>query len=431
MEQLGSAIYSRKAPVEEAFRDLARLEGILGVRWLDERLRQFEARREEWRKRPYTMWSKPEPHPLVPGLWDLREWRRRGHSQKHRRLPGELLLVAEHARYISMVFRSLRKSVQGHVADYLGRRLRNGNVGPILFEVRMSASMLLHGHQTEWLSPIKEDFHDIEIRAEPGGVAVECKCQGLGAGRKVPVAVFRRLAGEVDRIDERATFEYGIVIEPYNRLEPSDVPALVEFLDGLFRENREARQELCLKGGTHFVTVRKLCPKGMRVPAARAKQILAETTPQGPGGLHLAVKSEAHLLDDGPVEREANPGFLLCQSRERDHVVGDLMELAKHAADRLPTDKPGIVVVHLSEHVDWASLKEGPDPPAIDYAVTKTFSSESKRHVSLISFSSEDRDHPFGPRYTGSLPSYTYENPQARFPLPLSFLLKATPLHRR
>ena len=64
-----------------------------------------------------------------------------------------------------------------------------------------------------------------------------------------------------------------------------------------------------------------------------------------------------------------------------------LRKLAKHAADRLPTDKAGIAVIHRSEHIDWSSLKEGPDPPAIDYAVTKTFNSASRRHVSLISFS--------------------------------------------
>lgn len=81
----------------------------------------------------------------------------------------------------------------------------------------------------------------------------------------------------------------------------------------------------------------------------------------------------------------------------------------------------------LSEHVDWSSLKECPDPPAIDYAVTKTFNSESRRHVSLISFSCEDRDHLFGPRYTGSLPSYTYENPHTSFPLPKGFLRRTEP----
>jgi len=64
----GTPIYSREAPVEEAFRDLSRLKEILGISWLEQRLRQFEARRQEWKKRPYTIWAKPEPHPLVPGL---------------------------------------------------------------------------------------------------------------------------------------------------------------------------------------------------------------------------------------------------------------------------------------------------------------------------------------------------------------------------
>ena len=56
--------------------------GRQGLRWLDDRLRQFEARRKEWRKRPYTICPKPELHPLIPGLWDLRERRRKGHSSR-------------------------------------------------------------------------------------------------------------------------------------------------------------------------------------------------------------------------------------------------------------------------------------------------------------------------------------------------------------
>ncbi len=186
-------------------------------------------------------------------------------------------------------------------------------------------------------------------------------------------------------------------------------------------------QEFRVGGRTHSITARRVCRKGERVAVSEAKHILEEMKPETPGGLHLAVKSEAHFTEEFPADRRVNPAFLLCQSRECDRVLGDLMELAKDAADRLPIDKPGIVAIHLSENVDWSSLKEGPEPPAIDYAVTKTFNSESRRHVSLISFSCEDRDHPLGHRYTGSLPSYNYENPHAVHPLPLSFHRKTEP----
>jgi hypothetical protein len=284
--------------------------------------------------------------------------------------------------------------------------------------VRISASLLLHGHSAKWLSPIIEDSHDIEIVGPSGAVAVECKCQGLGAGRKVPNELFRRLVGEVDRVDGVSKSEYGIVIEPFDRLEPSDIPKLVDFLEDVFRRSEEAARELSFKG-QYFVSARLLCPRGSRVPFAEAKRLLEETKPKGPGGLHFAVKSDAHISDSVPDTREINPGFLICESRVRDHVLTDLMELAEDAADRLPTDKPGIVAVHVSEHIDWAALG---DASALDYAVTKTFSSAKKVHVSLIVFSCEDQDYPMGPRYVGSLPYKVYASSYANHPISTDFI---------
>jgi hypothetical protein len=47
----------------------------------------------------------------------------------------------------------------------------------------------------------------------------------------------------------------------------------------------------------------------------------------------------------------------------------------------------------------------------------ETFNLDSIGHVNLISFSCEDRDRPLGPRYTGSLLSYTYGTPRTPFPM--------------
>jgi hypothetical protein len=411
-------MYPREFPVEKAFRDLTRLEELLGMAWLEKRLDRFQKRQEEWAKRPYTIWSNPERHPLVPGLWHLREWRRQGYSVRRRNLPREALFAAEHGRYIGMLMSSSSPKERGEVSRYLSRRLRDDSPGPILFEVRIAASLLLHGHSAKWLSPIMEDSHDIEIDRPDGAVAVECKCQGLGAGRKVPNELFRRLVGEVDRVDGFSEFEYGFVIEPLDRLEAADIPKLVGFLEEFFRDKREAFCDLSLKG-QYSVGARPLCPRGSRLPFTEAKRLLEEAKPKGPGGVHLALKSDAHLSESVPGTRGISPGFLICQSRVRDHVLRDLMDLAEDAADRLPTDKPGIVAVHVSEHIDWAALG---DASALDYAVTKTFSSEKKRHVSLIVFSCEDQDYPMGPRYVGSLPYKVYENRHANHPLSMAFI---------
>jgi len=251
-------MYPRELPVEQAFRGLRRLEEALGLTWIERNLKAFEARRESWARRPYTVWSNPERHPLVPGLWHLREWRRHAYSAHRRSLPRETLFVAEHGRYAGMVISSVSAQERPALREYLGRRLRADSPGPILFEVRLAASLLLHGHRARWLSPVMEDSPDIEISHGTQGVAVECKCQGLGAGRKVPNELFRRLAGEVDRIDNVGKSEYGIVIEPIDRLEPSDIQPLVAALHRVLHDDHDLMTELTLRG-RYEVTARRLC----------------------------------------------------------------------------------------------------------------------------------------------------------------------------
>lgn len=413
----------RELTLTEGIQRLLGLETILAVTEFEKRLNAFERKRERWVTRPYSVWSDPEVHPLVPGLWRFRQWKLAGFTQTPlARLDPEVLAVIEHANYIHLALLDLDVGERRQAETYLSQRLDTDDPGPILFEVRTTASLRFRGHRARWLSPFNEDSHDIDVNSGIGEVAVECKCQRLGAGRKVPTVLFRRLAGEIDRVDDVACYEYAIVIEPLERLEAADVASLVSFLKPVLRKGEETHTEIALNKGRYAVQARRLVPKGNHVRSSEAWRMFAALRPSTEGALHVAAKSTMWLSSRSSGD-PVNPGFLLCQSRQRDRILPDLMRLAEDAADRLTPDRPGIVVVHVAEHVDWRALSEG--LAAIDFAVTKTFSGDSKRHVSLVVFSSEAQDWPFGPRYAGALPAKAYQNPYSLTPIATDVVLGA------
>jgi hypothetical protein len=399
---------------QEGRRYLRELEGVLGKGWVHDQVAKYEALLNEWKEHPYRFWLSPNLHPLVLGLAEYREWR--SNPDPRAALPTSVVSLFELAFYVSRVLTE-HVSSERAAREYLKRRLCAEGAGDILFEIRIAATLGLRGHQVKWLSPEDENAPDIETMIGSVRVMVECKCQGLGAGRQISHKVFWRLVGEVDRVQESRLSEYGIVIEPLARLEESDLEQIVSRLAVLLPEvTTTAQEELIARKGTYVISVRRLCGRTERVTLSEAESLAKSMEPQSPGSPHLAVATSSSQDRGARPDTPINPRFLLCKSRKPDRVIADLMEFIAAGARRLPTDAAGIVAIHIPEYVDWHRVRQ--KSLSLDHAVTRTLRRGSKKHVSEVIFSSEAQVNPLGPRYSGQLPTFTYRNTEATIQLP-------------
>jgi len=400
---------------QEGRRYLHELEGILGKGWVHDQVARYQALLQEWKRYPYRFWLSPSLHPLLLGLTEYREWR--SDPDPRAPLPLSVKSLFEHAFYITKVL-SQHVTNERSTRQYLKRRLCAEGAGDILFEIRIAASLGLRGHQVNWLSPEDEDAPDIETMMNSVRVMVECKCQGLGAGRQISHKAFWRLVGELDRVQESRSNEYGIVIEPLARLEEGDIEQIVSRLTMLLPQvTTAAHEEFTARKGTYTLSVRRLCGREERVPLLEAERLAKSMEPQSPGSVHLAVAISSSEALGAQPDTPINPRFLLCKSRKPDRVIPDLMEFVADAAHRLPIDVAGIVALHIPEYVDWGRVRQR--SLSLDHAVTRTLRRGNKSHVSQVIFSSEAQVNPLGPRYSGLLPTFTYRNGGATTQLPL------------
>lgn len=388
--------------------------------WVTARVQEFEERRLSWQQRPYKVLTSPEPNPLVPGIADYCRWAKAHRSDVVKELPASILPAATYAYYLQDL-RSFWDSAAGEGRKRLVARLKGKQetIG-LLFEIRTAWHYQALGYEMIPAFITEDSPNEILVSDSGWTVEVQCKAKSLGFGRKVPHQTFNALLGHLEkRIGNLSSVPpYAIIIRPVDRLQEKDLDALASTIATL-RQQRWQGTQWMLKN-RYRVTLKQLGPIGHKRPVDQAMALARPYVASRKERFHIAMTYTLHSWPP-KVYKYVNPEFVACCSVKPDRVLRTLMRTFSEARDQLSSDLPGVVMICLSEPVDWAKL---PANASLVQAVKSRFLKGGKwAKVGAIVFCSPDPLKLGYGTLEDALRGFALYNHMASRPLPEEFRL--------
>lgn len=400
-----------------------RLEKALNLaKWLIDFLGQDFAKKQKAKLRKVQqMWGDyaylaSNLHPLLPSILYYESWTPQYDTDGALLVPVEILPLATVAYQIQLFRKDWDDGPEGRNTTCLRTRLRAEEALAMLFELRAATHYLLAGYRTELVSIKDHRAVDVLVQTPTATIEIECKSRKSGSGRKVPDELFNQLVGMIGPAVQRSENIYGISLECVDRL---DSRHLHEIAIGISRRiKRDEIGSFEPMDRAYWVEIKKLGPKGARIPLERAKRLLEPYVDDRQRPCHCALGWLPNP-DDDPIQ-PVNPMYFVTRSRKPDSVLDRILEVSSKGVSQLSGTCPGIVAIHIPAPIDRQDLQALTRSGALYNAICQEFQKRKWAKVSAVAFVAEGPV----PIKAGALGNHlvlVYPNPNADMSLPEGF----------
>lgn len=253
---------------------------------------------------------------------------------------------------------------------------------------------------------------DLLVKGPGGTVSVELKVLGRTTGMRIPSDAIRAVAMRLFEAIREPRTSFIATLVSDDRLDRNDSGMLAEHLVDIIRSGRDVEAQ---RVGEYTLSVRQL---GKRIPKSKALELYGRELNLDPRRPPHTAFWDLRALSDRAVPMGSAVTFatLVGRSAQADSVARALAERIRNASRQLvPRDQPGVVNVHLRQHVDWSSFGGLPE---IDALIGSTCEEIGENAPSAVMLSSEPVMRAVDDIVSTGAQSYTVEFDSPRGPLP-------------
>ena len=400
------------------------LISFLGEDWVRTKVQTYERRT---RQRFRTI-SDPSTHPLVPGLAYYRRLKGVDSVGESAWLTQATLRAGSHAFDLRFVGNYIPGVLQSR--SLLGRLRSTRNAASLLFELSVAVHYLLQNCGVQLPELTGNSRIDVLVEFGRHEIEIQCKRKALGSGRKIPNPLFDRLVEGIARSWAEAPGAFAIQLQCDDRLKAEHVPQLAARIAAALDGGWQGDMELI--GGSYALSVRRVAPVERMMAAIDVLAMIGRFFDDPDRPAHVA------LLDWVPMELAApdtrvNPAHFVCQSQKPDQVLDNVMDSFREGAGQLSGTRPGIVTVHIPEHITQDTLERMKTSTAVAHALHEEFAQPGRSlHKAAAAILSAENVSPFDRGvWSGDFPGVLFRNHIAKHSLPDRYpILGARPASR-
>ncbi len=336
----------------DAERYIEDLLDFLGRAEVEKSLKRYSLGRQSNKRKPiYSLYYYTKRHPWYEALLDYNSLKARHGKLPLHLITGPLENLASDAYIVSLIRE--RTKLPASVLKKLRRDLiREENVNPYFFELRMALHHLMSGGEVEWVAS-NETMPEFIVRRPDYSFQVECKYIRFDTGKNFRRRDFFMLADILLTGLIEAGLTGDVHIDFSGRL-PGGMRELTDLAREILEAARAKRTTLTINGGEARLDLRS--GSGIILSAAGYQ---AELNARKPEDSIAAVWSEDAEGTPGGVFFR-NPVALTFRNSQPVQILSKILEVMKDAIRQLSEDLPGVITVYLEgfNKGDLASLND-------------------------------------------------------------------------